>query len=230
LFLNAAHCANRRSGETSFGYCRSHGCNSLLKIRVEQFVRIQLRRIAGKIENFDLFGVPRQPALDQLRVVNSQVVQNQKYLLPLFARQALEKADQDLRIQRAGEYFPAHFALVGYRRNHAQALAAGVDPQQRSLPFGRGQEDQSPRVLGSEEMQTIRKIFGWLLGAVIIIIVVLDNGTSPDDQGAKLANRPNPIWLQIFHRWEFVIDSIVFAICVVVAGRYVYSWWQRQHK
>jgi hypothetical protein len=52
-----------------------------------------LRRIAGQIKDLDLVGVLLSPALDQLRVVNPQVVQDQKYLPLWRARQPFQKAD-----------------------------------------------------------------------------------------------------------------------------------------
>jgi hypothetical protein len=66
LFLNAAQCAYRRSCQGLSGACRS-GCRySLLEIGVEQFVRVQFRRITRQVEAFDPAGVLGQPLLDQL--------------------------------------------------------------------------------------------------------------------------------------------------------------------
>ncbi len=82
-------------------------------------------------------GIGLQPLFDQLRVMDTQIVQDQEELSPLVAGQPFQEADQDLRMQRAGEELPAHLPLVGHRRNHAQAGAIAVDAQHRRLTPGR---------------------------------------------------------------------------------------------
>src|ERR1035441_8053219 len=89
LFLNAAQSAYSGSCESLSGSGGSGRGDSLLEIGVEQFVRIQFRRIAGQIKDLDLVVVLLPSALDQLGVVNPQVVQDQKYLPLWQARQQI---------------------------------------------------------------------------------------------------------------------------------------------
>ena len=119
------------------GSCRGGCGDPLLQVGIEQLVRLQIRGIAGQIEGLDLVGIGLQPLFDQLRVMDTPIVQNQEELSPLVAGQPFQEADQDLRMQRAGEDIPAHLPLVGHRRNHAEAGAIAVDAQHRRLTPGR---------------------------------------------------------------------------------------------
>ena len=50
----------------------------LLQVGVEQLIRVQLRRVAGQIEDLDLLFVFREPFLHRLGVMHAQVVQDQE--------------------------------------------------------------------------------------------------------------------------------------------------------
>jgi len=111
--------------------------DALLQIRIQQLVGVQLRRIAGQVEDLDLVLVFREPLLYSLRVMHPEVVQDQKHSRAAPMHKPLHEADQNLRIQRAGENLPAHLALVGHRRNHTQLSAIGVGQHNRSLSLWR---------------------------------------------------------------------------------------------
>lgn len=79
-----------------------------------------------------------------------------------------------------------------------------------------------------EKMQAIRKTLHWLLRAVVAVLVVLSFGTSPDDHDALITRTSTPVWLRVFHRWEFDIDCAALAICIIVFAYYVYGRWHKR--
>lgn len=92
----------------------------LLQVRVEYLVRVELRAVAGQVEDFNVFLVLLQPCLDGLAVVNLEVVQDQEHLLAAFASfatgfcvldQTLHEVDEDVRVHRPLKGLPAHLVL-----------------------------------------------------------------------------------------------------------------------
>jgi hypothetical protein len=109
----------------------------VLEIGVEQFIRVHLKGVTGQIKDFDLRRVVAKPSLDQLRVMHSQVVEDEEYLVVALANEPSKEADQDLYVECAGEHFPPHLAFVGDGQNNAQTFAAAVDAERRRLALGR---------------------------------------------------------------------------------------------
>ena len=61
----------------------------VFQIGVESFFRIELRTVAGQIEQLDLVFTLLEPRLDRLALMDSQVVENQKHFLARVLNQCL---------------------------------------------------------------------------------------------------------------------------------------------
>jgi hypothetical protein len=62
LFWYAAQSADSSSGQSKLVTGWRATCHPMFEIGVEQFVRVQFRRVNGKIEDFDFAGVGRKPS------------------------------------------------------------------------------------------------------------------------------------------------------------------------
>ena len=93
------------SGRSCFGHM-------LLQVSVEQFVRVQFRRVAGQVEDLDLVLVFLDPFGYRLGVMYPQIVQDQQNPLLPSMHKPLHETDQDLGVQRAGKDLPAHWPLL----------------------------------------------------------------------------------------------------------------------
>ena len=99
--------------------------NGEFQIAIKPFIGIQLRRVTGQIENFDLLHVFSQPLLDRLARMYAQVVEYPKDLTPGLLDQSLKELDQ------------AHMAEVALRFGlRADDRAAGAS--QAGVPVGAG--------------------------------------------------------------------------------------------
>ena len=54
--------------------------NPGLEITIEVFVRVELRRIRGQKEDFDLICMLFQPGFDSMAAMNFKVIEDKKYL------------------------------------------------------------------------------------------------------------------------------------------------------
>lgn len=82
LFLDAAQRADGGARQRRLGSWWGGLGHTLLQVRVEQLIRVQLRRVTRQIEDRDLIFVFREPFLHGLGVVYAQVIQDQED--PLF--------------------------------------------------------------------------------------------------------------------------------------------------
>ena len=107
-------------GRLQFGV-RSHGdfgFDSVFEAGVQPFVRVQFRRVTGKVENLDLLAVFGQPLLDRLAVMHAQVIKHLKYLASSLFDKCLQEIDQSIVIEVTVDDLSAGLALIGHRRDH----------------------------------------------------------------------------------------------------------------
>lgn len=88
------------------------------QIPVQVFIGVELRRVRGQVEQFDLLGVLGDPLSDAVGVMHAQVVDDQKDLALRIVNQILQEDDEALGIDGAFDEREAHQALVGDRRDH----------------------------------------------------------------------------------------------------------------
>ena len=115
LFLNAAQDADRGPRQSQFRSGWGNFGHPALEIGVQQLVGVQFWRVAGQIEHLDLVCVSSKPFPHSLRMMDSQVVQDQENSLLPSIDKPLHEANHDLRVHRSGEDLPAHPPLVGHR-------------------------------------------------------------------------------------------------------------------
>ncbi len=96
LLLDAAQGSDGGAGEGQFVPGRSSFSDVLLQVGVEQLVRVQLRRVTGKIEDGDLLLVVRKPSLHRLRGMHAQVIQEIRKTL--FSRPCTRRFMKPIRI------------------------------------------------------------------------------------------------------------------------------------
>src|SRR5215218_10933742 len=66
----------------------------LLQVAVDALVRVQLRAVAGQVEDLDLGLAPDKPVAELGRAVDRQAVENEEDLLPGIPDQTSEEAEQ----------------------------------------------------------------------------------------------------------------------------------------
>ncbi len=82
LFLDAAHSPGCGVGESLFGSHGRSGGDGPFQIGIEQLIGVQLRRVTGQVKDFDLLTMEGQPLFDQLAVMDSEIIQDQKIFRP----------------------------------------------------------------------------------------------------------------------------------------------------
>ena len=103
-------------GRLQFGV-RSHGdfgFDSVFEAGVQSFVRVQFRRIAGKVEDLDLLVMLGEPLFDRLRVMHAQVIKYEKHFASSLFDKCLQKFDQSFVIEVTVDDLPAGLALIGH--------------------------------------------------------------------------------------------------------------------
>lgn len=92
--LDTAQGADGGARERHLGSCWSGLGYALLQVGVQQFVRVQFRRVALQIRHCNLVFVFKEPFLHRPGVMHAQVVENEKNprLAPM--HESLQKADQ----------------------------------------------------------------------------------------------------------------------------------------
>ena len=95
-----------------------------LEIPVEPFIRIRFWRVWRKIMQFDLIFPLIHPLPDLFGMMDPQVVHNQEYLVLRVVEQALQEIDEALGIDRTIMHTKPHQTLIGYSRNHRDAIPA----------------------------------------------------------------------------------------------------------
>ena len=93
---------------------RDFGRNIVFEAGVESFVRIQFRRVAGKVEDFDLLAMLCQPQLHRLTVMHAQVIKDEEHFASGLGDKRLEKLDQSFMIEVTVNDLPASLALIGH--------------------------------------------------------------------------------------------------------------------
>jgi hypothetical protein len=108
------------------------------QIGIQVFVRVQLRRIAGQVKQFNLLGMLFQPRAYPLGVMNAQVIDDQKDLLARVLAQALEKRDERICTERLAVEPEAQRALVGDGANEVDPATFGLREHQHRRLAARG--------------------------------------------------------------------------------------------
>ena len=88
--------------------------NPGLQITVQIFIWIQFGRIRGQKEQFDFVFMLIDPVFDNMTMMNSQIVQNQKYLFVGILYQSFAELDKGLRVHCLIVDHETHFALLAY--------------------------------------------------------------------------------------------------------------------
>ena len=112
--------------------------HSRLQIAIQEFIGVELRRVAGQEEYFDLVPVLLKPSLDGFTVVDPQVVEDQEDLTPRILDQSLHESNQDVGRQVFSVQHETHRPLVADRRNQVDSLplALGEDQNRRPSLWG----------------------------------------------------------------------------------------------
>src|SRR3712207_1331209 len=79
----------------------------LLQVAVDTLVGVQLRAVAGQVEDLNLGLPPNQPGPDLGRAVNRQAVEDEEDLAAGIPDQAGEEAEQIRRLDWAVQHHPA---------------------------------------------------------------------------------------------------------------------------
>ena len=77
-----------------FGACRCFLTNCALQIAVYKFIRVILRSIWRQIENLNTIFMLFKPFLNLFRVMNPQIIENQKYFFVGITNQPIHKIDK----------------------------------------------------------------------------------------------------------------------------------------
>jgi len=107
-------------GGLQFGF-RSHrdfGCDFVFEAGVESFVRVQFRRVTGKVEDFNLVAMLCHPQLHRLTVMHARVIKDEKHFASSLFDKCLQELDQSLMIEVTVDDLPAGLALIGDGLDH----------------------------------------------------------------------------------------------------------------
>src|SRR5512136_2661189 len=99
---------------------------------IQVFVRVQIRRIRGKIEYLYQLPVLFKPFLDGGAMMDSQIVQNQKDLSPGSLDQSLHECDQKIAMHRFAIDHETDLPAIGNCRNHADTVLLRTEGSNRS--------------------------------------------------------------------------------------------------
>ena len=83
-----------------------------LQFGVEPLFLVELRAVAGQIEQLDLVFTRLNPSLDRLAVIDAQVIENQKLFFARVLDQGLQKLNQFVRVKGLLNDHPACLALI----------------------------------------------------------------------------------------------------------------------
>ena len=103
------------------GALATHGVG--LDVLVEIFIGIELRTVAGKVEQFQRMGMLLDPTFDFDGEVHGMTVQNQKHFPIGVPHQSPQKLEHDCGSEPLFEYHECRLAPVGDRGDHVAAEA-----------------------------------------------------------------------------------------------------------
>jgi len=106
-----------------------------LDILVQKLVRIQLRAVAGQVEQPNLFPALVYPMLGASGPMHRMAIHNQKHLPRILLDQPAKKLDHYLRRESLFEYHKGQSAPVGNRRYHVAAKPLASTWNHGRLPF-----------------------------------------------------------------------------------------------
>ena len=105
--------------------------NPGLQITVQIFIWIQFGRIRGQKEQFDFVFMLIDPVFDNMTMMNSQIVQNQKHLFVGIFYQSFAKFDKGLRVHCLIVNHETDFTLIGNRRDQVDPFLFCIEPYGR---------------------------------------------------------------------------------------------------
>lgn len=107
----------------------------IFQVAVEILIGVMFRAVRRQKENFDLLLVFLQPGRNDLAMMNSEIVKNEKHLLTNVFYQTGHEFDKEDRGHCFSIQHESNFAGIGNRRDHVDATFLGIEPNYRRLPF-----------------------------------------------------------------------------------------------
>lgn len=101
-------------------------CRFLVQICVEPLFSIELRAVAGQVEQLNLALPLSHPRLDQFAVVHPQIVHDQEDFFARILYQGLQEFNEFVSIKCFANDHPARLSLVGHRSDHQELLAGAL--------------------------------------------------------------------------------------------------------
>ena len=105
-------------------------------ISVEIFIWVMLKIVSKKAGDLNLLLVFAQPSGNDLAMMHSQDVKNEKHLLADVFYQAGHELDKEGRGHGFSIQHESDFAGIGDRRDHIDTAFLSFEPNYRWLPFG----------------------------------------------------------------------------------------------
>ena len=91
--------------------------NDLFQVAVETLIRVEFRRIARQIRDFDLSLVHIQLLIDRFAVMHAEIVEHQNDLAARVLDQCLKELDQPRVVEVSDDDHPIGFSLVDHGRD-----------------------------------------------------------------------------------------------------------------
>lgn len=108
----------------------------VLQVTVEILIRVMFRTVRRKKEDLYLFFVFVQPGRNDLAMVRSQIIQNEKHLLTDVFYQAGHEFDKEGRCHGFSIQHESDFAGIGDRGDHVDAAFLSAESNHRWCSFG----------------------------------------------------------------------------------------------
>jgi hypothetical protein len=135
-FPDRVHVGLGRGFELGIGAIRDLRADGLFEVGVEPFIRIQLGCTVRQVEDLEAFAVLSKPGIDRLRMMDTQVVEDQESLAVGVIDLGFENVDEPVGIEKIIYDHQLRHPSVRYGGDQRQYLLAARRIGDGSLTFG----------------------------------------------------------------------------------------------